>query len=427
ISGAPEDLIASARAACDGATMVAVAAGSNGTAHSADFTLTLPDNLHRLAEILSESCPAAGEIVSERRLEQKLADAQQKMQDVLDQLTEGVAVVDADGRIVRVNRKLVEIYGAPDASAFLGRACHQALWGRLQPCETCPRLCGGESLDESRELDVGGRSLCLDVWAATLEAGRGGAIGMIESIRDATPRLKLEANLLESEKMKVVGVMAARLAHELRNPITIINATAECCLETQDNPELEEAFSSILNATGQAEKIIRDLLSFAGPAPDRFELVSVRELVKTTTNMISAQCRKRRVKLAIALPHRLPTINADRSRLQQALVNFMLNGIEAMRPGGTLTVTAGQAGEAAVEMRITDTGSGMTSEELERVFELFFTTKPDGVGLGMANARKIVKAHQGKVELQSSPGTGTTVAIVLPAAQRVRDAAVATA
>ena len=416
-----------AKAAANGITTVAVTTGGNGAMHSADFTVTLPRDLDRLAEILSDSRPATIEIVSQRELEQKLADAQHKMQGILDQLAEGVAVSDNTGRIIRVNTKLVEIHGAPDASAFLGRPCHQALWGLPRPCENCPKLCGTGTLDESRYLEIGNRSLQLDVSAAMLSDSHGGAIGMIESIRDATPRLKLEENLLESEKMKVVGLMATRLAHELRNPITVMTATAECCLETQDDPELEAAFASILNAAGQAEKIIRDLLGFARPAPSRFEPVSLHELLKATAGMLSAQCRKHRVKLALGLPHRLPPINADGSRLQQAIVNFMLNGIEAMQPGGTLTVTAGQVGEAAVEVRITDTGSGMTPEELEQVFELFFTTKPDGVGLGMANAKKIVKAHHGKVGLESVPGRGTTVTITLPAAQRVHAVAAETA
>lgn len=421
----PAEVIA--KAAANGITTVAVTTGGNGAAHSADFAITLPHHLDRIAEILSDSDPATREIVSQRELEQKLADAQHKMQGILDQLAEGVAIVDNTGKIIRVNRKLIEIYGAPDASAFLGRPCHQGLWGLPEPCENCPKLCGAGSLDESRYFEIGDRSLHLDVSAAMLSDSHGGAIGMIESIRDATPRLKLEENLLESEKMKVVGLMATRLAHELRNPMTVINATAECCLEMQDDPELATALASILNAAGQAEKIIRDLLGFARPAPSRFEPVSLHELLKATAGMLSAQCRKHRVKLALGLPHWLPTINADRSRLQQAIMNFMLNGIEAMQPAGTLTVTAGQVGEAAVEVRIADTGSGMTAEQLKQVFELFFTTKPDGVGLGMANAKKIVKAHGGKVNLESVPGTGTTVTITLPAIRRAHAIAAETA
>jgi signal transduction histidine kinase len=111
----------------------------------------------------------------------------------------------------------------------------------------------------------------------------------------------------------------------------------------------------------------------------------------------------------------LPSVKADRSRLQQALLNFMLNGIEAMESKGTLSITATAVERAAVEIRIADTGRGMTHEQCKRAFDPFFTTKRGGVGLGMANARKIIAAHKGQVAIHSRQGKGTTVVIVMPA------------
>jgi len=406
-------------------TTVAVTGGSTNTrqTQAADFALTLPEDLSRLPEILAEADPAAQAIITRRELEQKLTDAQRKMQTILDRLTEGIAVIDASGRIIRVNRKLAEIYGAQNPSAFLGKRCHQALWNLPGPCDNCPKLSPTETVETARELCIGDRTLHLDVSAAELYNGRGEIIGIIESIRDATPRLKLEESLLESEKMKSIGLMAAGLAHELRNPITVINSTAEYCLEIQDDEELERGFESILNAAGQAEKVIRELLNYARPAPTRFEAVSVPELLRTTAGMIAAQCMAQQVELILELPPSLRPVSADRSRLQQALLNFMLNGIQAMDNGGTLTVTA-ESTEETVEMRISDTGRGMTARELECVFDPFFTTRRGGVGLGMPNAKRVVTAHRGHISLDSVTGKGTTVTIVLPAAQHIEHAAV---
>ena len=408
---------------------VAITSGDANTpqARAADFALEVPEGLARLPGILAECNCAAHLVTSHRELEQKLADVQRQIQIMLDRLTEGVAVIDPSGTIIRVNRKLLAIYCAQDPSAFLGKACHEALWGLPKPCDDCPRRAGVERIEDARIVRMGDRALNLDVCISELSDGRGGTAGMIESIRDATPRLKLEENLLESEKMKSVAMMAAGLAHELRNPIAIISATAEYCLEIQDNEELESGCTSIMNAAAQAEKVISDLLNFTSPAPAQFEPVSLNELLSSTAQMVAAQGAAQGVKITPDLPPSLPPVNAERSRLQQALLNFMLNGIEAMGCGGTLTIEAESTEDESAEIRITDTGCGMTPEELQRAFEPFFTTKGGGVGLGMPNAGRIIKAHKGQVMLYSEAGEGTTVRIVLPAAQRAADVPVGAA
>ena len=423
---AADRVISKAKSADSRTTIVAVTEQRAGTTQAprADYVLGLPADLRRLPKILCTEASPVQEIITRRELEQKLAQAQQKMQTILDNLTQGVAVVDRAGTVVRVNATLVRMYGAPDASAFLGKPCHRALWGLLEPCDNCPRLTSQASIEDSRTLHIGDRALRLDVSAAVLSDG---ALGVIETIRDATPRLELEESLLESEKMKAVGLMAAGLAHELCNPIAIINSTAEYCMQTQDDEELESAFETILNATGQAEKVIRELLNFARPAPNHFELCSPGDLLRATAGMVAAQCKTHRVKLVVDLPDALPAINADRSRLQQALLNFLLNGIEAMEQGGTLAVAARPVGQTTLEIQISDTGAGMTPEQRQRVFEPFFTGKHGGVGLGMPNARRIVTAHRGKVTISSEPGEGTIVTIVLPAAELVNDFAAETA
>ena len=393
----------------------------------ADGALKIPDDLPRLREILAGAAEAdtspAPPASEYRDLERKLAHAQGRMQAVLDQLAEGVAIIDQRGIVTRVNGKLLDILGADDASALVGRPCHAALWGLPSPCGTCPRLNGNHAIQESRTVERNGACMLLDVSATLITAASAG-VGTVETIRDASPRLRLEERMIETEKMKAIGLIAAGMAHELRNPLAIISATAECCLQAEDDPDLASGLESIMNAARSAEKVIGELLTFARPAPDFFEPVQLGKLLQSTVSMVSAECRKRGVEIELDLPDDCPVANADRNKLQQALLNFMLNGAEAMGTGGLLAVSARMAGGSSIEIAIADTGPGMTAEQLSRVFEPFYSTKRGGVGLGMSISKKIILAHQGHVRIDSSPGSGTTVRIALPAAETVEHRAI---
>jgi|GEM_PF-2609648 len=410
-----------ARSASPRTTIVIASRDKARQPGSADLALLLPDDLDRIGEILTENDSPAGK-PAPARIELKLAEAQVKMQIILDRLTEGVAIIDAAGRIVSINCKLAELYDAPDASVFVGKPCHLALWGLPEPCDNCPRLAGADSADDCRELQIGDRRLVLDVAAGLLRNERGEHIGMIESIRDATPRLRLEEDRLESERMKAVGLMAAGLAHELRNPLTIISSIAEYCREKTSDTEVATSLGSIVSAAAQAEKVLRELLSFSRPHPYKFETVSTADLLRVPAEMIEPQCRANGIDLIVDVPGDLPALKADCSQLQRALLNFLLNGIEATGSGGTLTIAA-DASDGAVGISITDTGCGMTPQTLARVFEPFFTTRRGGVGLGMANARRIITAHRGEVTLESEPEKGTSVRITLPLARNRANAA----
>ena len=174
--------------------------------------------------------------------------------------------------------------------------------------------------------------------------------------------VQIDDTLIESEKSKAIAAIAAGLAHELRNPLTIISTTAEYCMQVHDDPGLHEGLSSIIKAADNAERILRDLLNFARPAPNILEDVQPAWLIKSTASMIAARIKARGVNLELDLPGDLPAIIADAKRLQQALLNFMLNAVDAMPPGGTLAVSAREASDDEIEIAVDDTGCGFTQE-----------------------------------------------------------------
>jgi len=235
---------------------------------------------------------------------------------------------------------------------------------------------------------------------------------------------KIDDALIESEKSKAIAAIAAGLAHELRNPLTIISTTAEYCMQVHDDPDLQDALSAIVKAADNAERILRDLLNFARPAPNILEDVQPQWLIKSTASMIAARIKTRGINLNLDLPRNLPPIAVDSKRLQQALLNFMLNAIDAMTTGGTLTVSAREAPGTCLEIAVADTGCGFTPEQMKHLFEPFRTTKTGGVGLGMAVSRSIIKAHDGTIRVESEPGSGSTITVKLPAASNTKAATI---
>jgi len=396
------------------AIAVANGDGCSRAPAEADLLLRLPGDLPRLHEILFDGGHLADEPPL-RLLEQRLASAQEKMQLILDQLAEGVAVIDHRGRVTRVNSKLVDLFGAPDASVFLDRPCHEALWDLPSPCSDCPR--GRPAAGRvARTARVGAGIVACEACVAPL------GDGVLETVRE-TATSAIDEAFVEAQKSKALATFAAGLAHELRNPLTVVDTTAQYCLEIADDAELRSSLLSIVKAARAAEAILAELLNFARPAAYTFEPVAVGDVIRSTACMIAAKCRKHGIDVAVSLPPSLPAIRADRARLQQALLNFMLNAVESMASGGTLTLAADALPGGCVEVLIADTGCGMSAEQLEKTFQPFYSTKPKGVGLGMPISRKIVLAHRGDVTVESAPDAGTAVRISLPAAQEVHNEA----
>jgi len=221
--------------------------------------------------------------------------------------------------------------------------------------------------------------------------------------------------MLRADRLATIGELAAGAAHEIRNPLTSIKSSLQY-LESRCREETEKRLLGVaLRETDRIDEILTALLSFSRPSEIHKEVCDLSALLEESVALVSIQARAKSVEVRTAFPPGPVAVNADRSQIKQLFLNVFLNAIQAMDGGGTMTVdnTLLESGKTLV--RVSDTGPGISEDDLEKVFDPFFTTKKGGTGLGLSICYTIVKAHGGEIELRSRPGGGTTVLVTLPA------------
>ncbi len=226
---------------------------------------------------------------------------------------------------------------------------------------------------------------------------------------------KAEAQLIRSEKLASLGQLAAGIAHEIRNPLTSINILIHSLTE---NPSFgnshKEDFRVIEEEIHRINEILDRFLRFAKPAAPLLERTDVASIFEETLHLIRPQIEKRSVVLQKEF-QALPLILMDREQIKQVALNLLLNAVQAMPRGGTLTLR-GQNSEDGqwIRVSIQDSGMGIPGEDMDKLFDPFFSTKEGGVGLGLSIAHRIIDQHRGKIEVESTPGVGTLFTVWLP-------------
>ena len=231
-------------------------------------------------------------------------------------------------------------------------------------------------------------------------------------------RTTQQQQLIQSAKLAAIGELAASVAHELNNPLTVILGTT--CLLRRDASQggpLDMQLSLVEEQAMRAGKITRSLLDFARKREPRHEPVNVNVLVPRALELVESKLRRRPVEVQTRLTPNLPAMLGDADQLTQVLINLVGNAVDAMPEGGRLVVATDLRAETdSVVLSVSDTGMGISEEQLPHIFEAFYTTKAEGkgTGLGLSVTAGIVKAHSGTIEVDSEPGRGTTIRVCLP-------------
>jgi len=232
----------------------------------------------------------------------------------------------------------------------------------------------------------------------------------------------LEADLAHINRVSTLGEMAASLSHELKQPITATISNAKACMRwlKRDKPDLEEACEAskrIVEDGKRAADIIDRLRSLYKKAPPKRELAEINEIIGEMAVLLRGEANRYGVSIRTNLAADLPRISADRVQLQQVLMNLMLNGIEAMKEmGGVLTVKSELDQDGRMLISVSDTGVGLPAEKPDQIFSAFFTTKPQGSGMGLAISRSIIDSHGGRLWATANDGRGATFHFTLPTA-----------
>jgi len=233
-----------------------------------------------------------------------------------------------------------------------------------------------------------------------------------------------QQKLIESEKMASIGRLASRIAHELRNPIQGLRMGLELLKQDLASLRQEEDVRNTFETTfGHIDQeilavntIVQDLLEYARDMKFEFTEIDLRNIIDGVLFNLSEKVTQRRITVTTHGDETGPVI-ADGIRIRQALLNVVQNGIDAMEPGGALTITTARQDDQTVRITVQDAGCGISPEHQRRLFEPFFTTKERGVGLGMSIVHKIITAHRGTIQVDSQPGKGTILTLLLPTTQ----------
>jgi len=232
---------------------------------------------------------------------------------------------------------------------------------------------------------------------------------------------RLQADLAHVNRVSTMGELAASLSHELKQPIASAILNASACLRwlKHDQPDLEEAREATMRVVkdgNRAAEIIDRLRSFykKGSPPER-ELVDANEVVREMLVLLGSEAAQNAVSMRTELSSDLPAVRADRVQLQQVCLNLMLNAIEAMKDtGGELTIRSGRTDDGHLLIAVSDTGMGLPAEKADQIFGAFFTTKPDGSGMGLTISRSIIESHGGRLWAGVNAQRGTTFYFTLP-------------
>ncbi|NHC40811.1 PAS domain S-box protein [Bacillus sp. MM2020_1] len=230
-------------------------------------------------------------------------------------------------------------------------------------------------------------------------------------IRDITDRKKTLALLLNTEKLKMAGQLAAGIAHEVRNPLTAIKGFLQL-METKLN-EHKSYFDIIQSEINRIELILSELLVLAKPQDLKFAPVSLQTMIEDVKTLIDTQAIMNNVEITFMNECGNSIINCDQNQLKQVVINFLKNAIEAMPRGGEVTIELKKHGFNQVKMLFKDNGCGMPRHVLQRIGEPFFTTKESGTGLGIMNSKQIIDNHYGTVHFWSDK-KGTIIEVILP-------------
>ena len=256
------------------------------------------------------------------------------------------------------------------------------------------------------------------------ERSKKGVWELVEVFKNMIERLEdTKEALIHAQKIATVGILTAGIAHELNNPLNNIYITAEALLEDYPeklDPEGKELLFDILDQTERATEIVKDLLDFSRKDTSSITVLDIREVIQKTVKLLKNQIALRGIRLEVRIPESLSPIKGNLRHLQQVFLNLLLNAVEATPGGGRVVIRAEDEDDQYVRVDVEDTGCGIKPEDLEHIFEPFYTTKEEGrgTGLGLAVTYSIVKSHGGRIEVQSEENKGTTFSVYLRKADR---------
>jgi len=341
-------------------------------------------------------------------------------ENIVESISVGVLAVDLADRVESWNSQMEVMYATPRAEA-LGRSLSNLFPADFaQEYYRVRQTPGIHNFYKFRLETPTGESRIANIAIAPLVTRHFEVVGRIIIVDDITERLELESQLSQAEKLSSIGLLAAGVAHEVNTPLAVISSYTQMLAKQLQGDERRSAIlEKITQQTFRASEIVNSLLNFSRTSSTEFQLIDLNKVIQDTLTLLDHQFKTGRVRIERELYSGLPGIMGNSGKLQQVFLNLFLNAKDAMPNGGTLKVSTSNGD--GVQVLVSDTGTGIAPEHLNRIYDPFFTTKTKpgegqrrGTGLGLSVTYGIIQEHAGKIQVNSRQGQGTTFALEFP-------------
>jgi len=341
----------------------------------------------------------------------------ENMNSVMAGMEDGLILFTREARAIMVSPAAEKFLGAP-AGHFLGRRVNE-IFPVGHPLHEVLHVEGDEFREIAAETDLatieGPKRVSVSVQAIQEDGER---MGALVTLRDLDSIESINTQLQVSERLAALGRITAGVAHEVKNPLNSMRLWLENLKEflpADTDGGAQQAVQVLDKEIDRLDAVVKRFLDFTRPMEVLLEATQLADILKEVMEVAQPQLQKANVQVAQLLPIDVPHVYVDRALLKQAVLNLVLNAVEAMPNGGKLHLVLSRRGEMA-EITVGDTGKGIPPENKQKIFQLFFTTRPGGSGIGLASTFRIVQLHNGSIDFTSEVGRGTTFRIELPLA-----------
>ncbi len=379
----------------------------------------------RLIQMLAEyAAIALDNALLYRSLESRASELRELKvynENVIESITLGLAVISPEGNVTIWNSGMERLLGIPRQEA-VGRTIEETLPRPVM--ETLRRhfvssqwaLPGIRRLRKTGLANQKGETRMADILLAPLHSADNVDAGVLLVIEDITEKSQLENQLLQAEKLSSIGLFAAGVAHEVNTPLAGISSYAQMLIKQMKSDDSRvDLLKRIEQQSFRASNIVNNLLNFARVNDSDLEQVNLNSLMTDTVSLLDHTLSKAKVEIDLDLDPKLPPTIGNGGKLQQVFMNLFLNAKDAMPEGGRIRVETAAKG-SSLSIRIKDDGQGISEEHIQRIYDPFFTTKEvgKGTGLGLSVSYGIIQEHSGRINVETSPGQGTTFTVELP-------------
>lgn len=380
------------------------------------------------------------EIAERQRAEERLAEKENRLRLIIESEPECVKLQTIDGELLEMNPAGLALVDAERSEEIVGSSVYRFIAPAFRPAYEAltKRVFQGESgVMEFQIISLKGHHRWLETHAVPLPDSRGGVVALLGITRDITGRKRAEeearrhnTELAHVSRLTVMCEMASTLAHELNQPLSAISNYTRGCMRRlrSSSSSREEILAAMELVCVQAERagdIIRSIRAFVKKGESSRMPSQINAIVRDAVRFADPEARQHGVGIRLRLAEQLPPVLADAIQIEQVILNIVRNAIEAMdsmKFGKQEIVIETALGECdSLEVRVTDTGPGMSSVQFEEVFDPFFTTKPTGMGMGLTISRSIIEAHGGRLWATPNSGRGLTFRFKLPMISEVHD------